>query len=137
MGHDYCLTTIVQETKKAGLSSVFNGFAIIQKRRGISSKTVQSLKTQHFIRMHLKTPTFPNQFGERSRKALQTLAFLAIERDFFSVVDYCLTTIFRLPQLNTRPWRSWIARVTPTHKVAGSNPVGRTMASVLTAFEKL
>ena len=24
------------------------------------------------------------------------------------------------------PWRSWIARVTPTHKVAGSNPVGRT-----------
>ena len=25
-----------------------------------------------------------------------------------------------------RPWRSWIARVTPTHKAAGSNPVGRT-----------
>ncbi len=24
------------------------------------------------------------------------------------------------------PWRSWIARVTPTHKVAGSNPVGHT-----------
>jgi len=57
VGHDYCLTTIVQETKKAGLSSVFNGFAIIQKRRGISSKTVQSLKMQHFIRIRLKTPT--------------------------------------------------------------------------------
>ncbi len=28
--------------------------------------------------------------------------------------------------LGARPWRSWIARVTPTHKAAGSNPVGRT-----------
>ena len=28
--------------------------------------------------------------------------------------------------LGMRPWRSWIARVTPTHKAAGSNPVGRT-----------
>ena len=54
---DYCLTTIVQETKKAGLSSVFNGFAIIQKRREISSKIVQSLKMQHFISLSLKTPT--------------------------------------------------------------------------------
>ena len=25
-----------------------------------------------------------------------------------------------------RPWRSWIARQTPTLKAAGSNPVGRT-----------
>ena len=27
-----------------------------------------------------------------------------------------------------RPWRSWIARQTPTLKAAGSNPVGRTNA---------
>ena len=27
---------------------------------------------------------------------------------------------------DTRPWRSWIARQTPTLKAAGSNPVGRT-----------
>ena len=47
-------------------------------------------------------------------------------RFFRLFLDYCLTTIFLLPQLNMRPWRSWIARVTPTHKVAGSNPVGRT-----------
>ena len=55
--HDYDLTTITCKTEKAGLSSVFNGFAIIQKRREISSKIVQSLKMQHFIRMRLKTPT--------------------------------------------------------------------------------
>ena len=29
-----------------------------------------------------------------------------------------------------RPWRSWIARVTPTHKAAGSNPVGRTSSEI-------
>ena len=28
-----------------------------------------------------------------------------------------------------RPWRSWIARQTPTLKAAGSNPVGRTKSS--------
>ena len=54
---DYCLTTIVRETLKAGLSSAFNGFATIQKRRTFSSKAGYSLKTQHFIRMRLKTPT--------------------------------------------------------------------------------
>ena len=57
VGHDYCLTTIIPETEKAGLSSAFNGFATIQKRRTISSKTGHSLKTQYFIRMCLKTPT--------------------------------------------------------------------------------
>ena len=47
--------------------------------------------------------------------------------------DYYLTTNFEnrlLPvmgeKVNMCPWRSWIARVTPTHKVAGSNPVGHT-----------
>ena len=29
-----------------------------------------------------------------------------------------------------RPWRSWIARQTPTLKAAGSNPVGRTKLCV-------
>ena len=32
-------------------------------------------------------------------------------------------------RLGMRPWRSWIARQTPTLKAAGSNPVGRTMIS--------
>ena len=48
-------------------------------------------------------------------------------------VDYYLTTNFgkrlrpvRGGKVNMCPWRSWIARVTPTHKVAGSNPVGHT-----------
>ena len=54
---DYRLTTISHKTEKAGLPSVFNGFAIIQKRRMFSSKAEQPLKTQHFIRMRLKTPT--------------------------------------------------------------------------------
>ena len=47
--------------------------------------------------------------------------------------DYCLTTISpdsRNPEnfilFGMRPWRSWIARQTPTLKAAGSNPVGRT-----------
>ena len=53
----FILTTIVRETLKAGLSSAFNGFATIQKRRTFSSKAGYSLKTQHFIRMRLKTPT--------------------------------------------------------------------------------
>ena len=56
-GNDMTVTTIIRNPQKAGLSCVFNGFAIIQKSRGISLKTVQSLKMQHFIRMRLKTPT--------------------------------------------------------------------------------
>ena len=50
--------------------------------------------------------------------------------------DYCLTTIFPDSQKaenfissGMRPWRSWIARQTPTLKAAGSNPVGRTKIS--------
>ena len=31
-----------------------------------------------------------------------------------------------------RPWRSWIARQTPTLKAAGSNPVGRTKKKDMT-----
>ena len=53
---DYCLTTIVREVLKAGMASVFNGFREIQKRWIISPKTGELLKTQHFIRMGLKTP---------------------------------------------------------------------------------
>ena len=53
---DY-LTTIVRETLKAGLSSAFNGFRKVQRSWVFSLKTVQPLKTQHFIRLHLKTPT--------------------------------------------------------------------------------
>ena len=39
-----------------------------------------------------------------------------------------------------RPWRSWIARQTPTLKAAGSNPVGRTKwmrVGVLNSFLRL
>jgi len=48
-GHDYCLTTIIPETEKAGSPSVFNGFRKIQRSWVFSLKTVQPLKTQHFI----------------------------------------------------------------------------------------
>ena len=51
------MTTIVREVSKAGLPCVFNGFQEIQKKQVLSVKTVQPLKTQHFIRMRLKTPT--------------------------------------------------------------------------------
>jgi len=44
------LTTITCKTEKAGLSSVFNGSATIQKKRTFSPKAEHSLKTQHFIR---------------------------------------------------------------------------------------
>ena len=36
-----------------------------------------------------------------------------------------------------RPWRSWIARQTPTLKAAGSNPVGRTKMNDPTRFEQV
>ena len=55
--------------------------------------------------------------------------------------DYCLTTISpdsRNPEnfilFGMRPWRSWIARQTPTLKAAGSNPVGRTKSSKNAVF---
>ena len=54
---DFCLTTISSKPRKAGLPSAFNGFQEIQRNRVLSVKTAQPLKTQHFIRMHLKTPT--------------------------------------------------------------------------------
>ena len=55
--HDYCLTTILSKTGKASSPSVFNSFRKVQRNRMFSPKTVQPLKTQHFIRMRLKTPT--------------------------------------------------------------------------------
>ena len=38
---------------------------------------------------------------------------------------------------NMRSWRSWIARVTPTHKAAGSNPVGRTKKAAVLPYSDL
>ena len=76
--------------------------------------------------MRLKTPTFLPHSAARIQKPLMRLDFSGVRVIFRLFLDYCLTTIFLLPQLNMRPWRSWIARVTPTHKGAGSNPVGRT-----------
>ena len=53
----YCLTTIIRNPQKAGLPSVFNGFRKVQRSWLFSLKTVQPLKTQHFISYCLKTPT--------------------------------------------------------------------------------
>ena len=46
---DYCLTTIICKTVNVDSSSVFNGFRKIQRSWVFSLKTVQPLKTQHFI----------------------------------------------------------------------------------------
>ena len=51
------MTTIIRNPQKADLPSVFNGFRKVQRSWLFSLKTVQPLKTQHFIRMHLKTPS--------------------------------------------------------------------------------
>ena len=57
-------------------------------------------------------------------QSLAAPAFAGTAEKKCVVVDYYLTTI--AGKINMCPWRSWIARVTPTHKVAGSNPVGHT-----------
>ncbi len=56
---------------------------------------------------------------------------------FLHSVHCCFVTDFpdgrethNFISLGMRPWRSWIARVTPTHKAAGSNPVGRTSSEI-------
>ena len=54
---DYCLTTIVRNSRKAVLSSVFNAFRNVQKFTANPVKTRNVLKTQHFIKLRLKTPT--------------------------------------------------------------------------------
>ena len=51
------VTTIIRNPQKAGLPSVFNGFRKVQRSWLFSLKTVQPLKTQHFISYCLKTPT--------------------------------------------------------------------------------
>ena len=53
---DY-LTTIARKSEIAVLSSGFNAFRNVQKFTANPVKTCKSLKTQHFIRMRLKTPT--------------------------------------------------------------------------------
>ena len=58
-------------------------------------------------------------------QSLAAPAFAGTAEKKWVVVDYYLTTIAE--KINMCPWRSWIARVTPTHKVAGSNPVGHTI----------
>ena len=60
-----------------------------------SPKTVQPLKTQHFIRMRLKTPTFLPHSAERSPKPLIRLDFSGVRAIFRLFLDYCLTTIFK------------------------------------------
>ena len=51
------MTTIVQETEKAVLLSVFNAFVKVQEFAANSAKTRKALKMQYFIRIRLKTPT--------------------------------------------------------------------------------
>ena len=80
-----------------------------------------------------RTPTYAARRVSEIRKRLKALAPRAAKTKKRHAVDYCLTTKKqkadprRLAQVeHTCPWRSWIARRTPTPKVAGSNPVGHT-----------
>nr|DAY32869.1 MAG TPA: hypothetical protein [Caudoviricetes sp.] len=43
------MTTTIRKTEKANFPSVFNGFRKVQRSWLFSLKTVQPLKTQHFI----------------------------------------------------------------------------------------
>jgi len=52
---DY-LTTIARKSERAVLPSVFNAFRNVQKFTANPVKTRKALKTQHFIRIRLKTP---------------------------------------------------------------------------------
>ena len=81
-----------------------------------------------------RTPTYAARRVSEIRKRLKALAPRAAKTKKRHAVDYCLTTKKqkadprRLAQVeHTCPWRSWIARRTPTPKVAGSNPVGHTI----------
>ena len=54
---DNYLTTTVCKSERAVLPSVFNAFRNVQKFTANPVKTRKALKIQHFIRIHLKTPT--------------------------------------------------------------------------------
>ena len=60
-----------------------------------SVKTEQPLKIQHFISLHLKTPTFLPHSAERIPKPLIRLDFSGVRAFFRFFFDYCLTTIFK------------------------------------------
>jgi len=89
------LTTIVQETEKAVLLSVFNAFVKVQEFAANSAKTRKALKMQYFIRIRLKTPTFLPHSAERSPKPLIRLDFSGVRVIFRLFLDYCLTTNFK------------------------------------------
>ena len=118
--------------------------------------TKNGLKSRFYV-VCLGTPTTVTGWGGCAKSRDAALVFDAVH-PFSRWSDHELTTIDLSPFYgwinlgvdspnrffsyyhcfsNMRSWRSWIARVTPTHKAAGSNPVGRTMASVLIAFETL
>ncbi len=56
LSDDY-LTTIARKSERAVLPSVFNAFREVQKFAANPAKSRKALKAQHFIGMHLKTPT--------------------------------------------------------------------------------
>jgi len=51
------LTTTACDSEKAVLPSAFNTFAKVRQFAANPAKTRKALKTQHFIRIRLKTPT--------------------------------------------------------------------------------
>ena len=76
-------------------------------------------------------------FGRDMAQSLDFTGLFSIWPQKSIVVAYSLTTIFEKADYRRKalieymcPWRSWIARQTPTLKVAGSNPVGHTKISV-------
>jgi hypothetical protein len=50
------LTTTACDSEKAVLPSAFNTFAKVRQFAANPAKTRKALKTQHFIRIRLKTP---------------------------------------------------------------------------------
>ena len=78
---------------------------------------------------------FLSIYNVGAKKVLQILKFGLYRWAKMEYTNSCgspavvLSAGYNSKWIGTRPWRSWIARQTPTLKAAGSNPVGRTMIS--------
>ena len=106
------------------------------KMAGICAISTKPLRRRAFRLDGLITPTYAARRVSEIRKRLNALTPRAAKTKKRYAFDYCLTTKSkkadpRRPAQaeHTCPWRSWIARRTPTPKVAGSNPVGHTTSS--------
>ena len=103
------------------------------KMAGICAISTEPLRRRAFRLDGLITPTYAARRVSEIRKRLNALTPRAAKTKKRYAFDYCLTTKSKKvdPRQSaqvehTCPWRSWIARRTPTPKVAGSNPVGHT-----------